>query len=163
MSLHDSFARTAPALAEWTCVHDGYRGSEVSARIGDGDALWDRATADLLRWRVKTRSGFAVRPEQDVVPGARPHVIVRAFGIREPVEVVEVVRETDRVGFAYRTLPGHPLDGEEAFVLSRDEAGIRLTVRSLSRPSSRQPWRALVPVLRLAQRVTRRRYLRALG
>jgi uncharacterized protein (UPF0548 family) len=37
-----------------------------------------------------------------------------------------------------------------------------LTVRSLTRPAHQQPWRALYPILRIAQRVARRRYLRAL-
>jgi hypothetical protein len=31
------------------------------------------------------------------------------------VEVVAVVEESHRVGFAYRTLSGHPVNGEEAF------------------------------------------------
>ena len=75
-----------------------------------------------------------------------------------------VVEDSDRVGFAYRTLPGHPVDGEEAFVVHRDtvDGDITLTVRSLTRAAPQQPWRAIHPLLRIAQRVARRRYLRAL-
>ncbi|WP_434318167.1 DUF1990 family protein [Leifsonia sp. P73] len=90
---------------------------------------------------------------------------MRVLGVTvvEPVEVVAVVEEDDRVGFAYRTLPGHPVDGEEAFVVHRDTGGdIVLTVRSLTRPAPQQPWRILHPLLRVAQVVARRRYLRAL-
>lgn len=91
-------------------------------------------------------------------------VTVRLFvlTIREPVEVVSVVEESDRVGFAYRTMPGHPVSGEEAFIVHRDGGEVRLTVRSLTRPAPQQPWRALYPLLRVAQLVARRRYLRAL-
>jgi uncharacterized protein (UPF0548 family) len=67
-----------------------------------------------------------------------------------------------RVGFSYRTLPGHPVDGEEAFILERSAAGIRLIVRSLTSPAPRGLWRALFPLLLIAQAVAHRRYLRAL-
>ncbi|MDY7558600.1 hypothetical protein RGU41_18730 [Cryobacterium sp. 10C3] len=39
---------------------------------------------------------------------------------------------------------------------------VRLTVRSLTRPAPQQPWRALYPLLLIAQRIARRRYLRSL-
>ena len=82
--------------------------------------------------------------------------------VREPVEVVEVVESATRVGFSYRTLPGHPVSGEEAFIVHRNGDDVVLTIRSLTRPAPEQPWRALFPLLRVAQLVARRRYLRAL-
>ena len=45
---------------------------------------------------------------------------------------------------------------------STTDGDIVLTVRSLTRPALQQPWRALYPLLRIAQVVARRRYLRAL-
>jgi len=36
------------------------------------------------------------------------------------------------------------------------------TVRSLTAPAPQQPWRSLHPLLRVVQRIARRRYLRAL-
>lgn len=138
--------------------------NEVSAVIGDGDELWARASADLLRWKVKTRSGFAVDDAGPVTSGARPIITVRLCGwaIHEPVEVTEVIDEPARVGFTCRTLPGHPVDGVETFLLTRDADGIVLTVRSESGASDGQPWRTLHPVIRIAQRIAHRRYLRAL-
>lgn len=155
---------TEPALAAWPATPDGFARSEVSAVIGTGHEVWTRATWDLLRWRVKTVSGFIVEPAAPVSRGDRPMIMVRVLGLTvvEPVEVVAVIDQPDRVGFAYRTLPGHPLEGEEAFILHRDGDRIRLTVRSLTRPAPQQPWRLLYPLLLIAQRVTRRRYLRAL-
>jgi uncharacterized protein (UPF0548 family) len=40
------------------------------------------------------------------------------------VRVVAVADEPDRCGFAYGTLPGHAVCGEEAFVVARDEAAL---------------------------------------
>jgi uncharacterized protein (UPF0548 family) len=115
---------------------------------------------------VKTRSGFAVTPRGRVEPGDRPIITAHAFGLatREPVEVVDVVDTPDRVGFAYRTLPGHPLRGEEAFIVHRDAGtgAVTLTIRSLTRPAEEPRWRAAYPVLLVAQQVARRRYFRAL-
>jgi uncharacterized protein (UPF0548 family) len=155
---------TRPDLGSWSWSDSRYRRSEASAVIGAGDELWERATEEVLRWGVKTASGFTVHPALPVTPGARVTVIVRVFGIAivEPVEVVTVVDRPDRVGFAYRTLPGHPVDGEEAFIVHRDGLDVHVTVRSLTRPASQQPWKALHPGLRIVQHVARRRYLRAL-
>ncbi len=133
--------------------------------VGQGEAAWQRAAHDVLRWRVKTRSGFAVDRPGPVRAGDRLTITARMLGItvREPVEVVAVVDTDARVGFSYRTLPGHPVAGEEAFIVTRDRDNVTFTVRSLTRPAERQPWRALYPVLRIAQVIARRRYLRALS
>lgn len=132
--------------------------------IGSGEEVWSRASRELLRWQVKIASGFSVSSDAPVVPGVRVMITARWLGIHvvEPVEVIAAVDAPDRVGFAYRTLPGHPLRGEEAFILQRDGADVWLTIRSLTRPASRQPWRALYPLLIIAQRLVQRRYLRSL-
>lgn len=156
---------TDPHLPRWPgTTSRAFRRSEVSARIGSGDAAWARASHEVLRWGVKTRSGFAVDDTRAVTPGARLTITARIAGvtIREPVEVVSVVETDDRVGFSYRTLPGHPVAGEEAFIVHREGAEVLLTVRSLTRAAPQQPWRALFPALRVVQRFARRRYLRAL-
>ena len=138
--------------------------SDVSAVVGRGGAVWDRATREVIRWRVKTASGFAVDAPGAVSPGDSVIVTARLFGVTviEPVEVVAVIEEPDRVGFAYRTLPGHPVSGEEAFIVHRRGDEVYLTVRSLTRAAPQQPWRALYPLLKVAQLVARRRYLRSL-
>lgn len=157
---------TMPEAPVWGASDPSFRRSEVSAVVGNGPDDWERLRADLLHWRVKTRSGFAVDAPGPVRPGQRLRIRARVLGLTivEPVEVVTVVDRPDRAGFSYRTLPGHPVDGEEAFVLQREPAtgAIVLIVRSLTRPAPQQPWRTLHPLLRVAQRVARRRYLRAL-
>ncbi|MGA7204033.1 MAG: DUF1990 family protein [Specibacter sp.] len=155
---------TSPELPAWPPSDGDYRRSEVTAVVGRCDALWERAAGDILRWKVKTASGFSVDSTAPMSAGDRVLVTVRALGMTvvEPVEVVSVVREPDRVGFSYRTLPGHPVSGEEAFVVHRHSGQVILTIRSLTRAAPQQPWRALYPLLRVAQLVVRRRYLRAL-
>jgi uncharacterized protein (UPF0548 family) len=82
--------------------------------------------------------------------------------IREPVQVIAVVDEPDRTGLAYGTLEGHPVSGEEAFLLDRGPDGsVWLSVRSLTQPSI-GIWRATYPLLPMAQHLYRRRYLRSL-
>lgn len=141
-----------------------YRPFEATALVGRGDAVWERAARDVLRWRVKTRSGFRVDDAEPVSPGERLVISARIAGwtVREPVEVATVVATPTRVGFSYRTLPGHPVAGEEAFIVHRDGDDVMLTIRSLTAPAGTQPWRALHPLLRIAQMIARRRYLRAL-
>lgn len=155
---------TDPGLRSWPPSDSRFRRSDVSAPIGRGDAVWERAVHDVLRWRVKTASGFTVDAPGPVSQGDRVAVTARVLGLAivEPVEVVSVVEERDRVGFSYRTLPGHPVDGEEAFVVHRRGDDIHLTIRSLTRAAPQGVWRVLYPVLRIVQRVVRRRYLRAL-
>jgi len=155
---------TSPALQEWPPGDGKYRRSEVSAVLGNGDAVWANAARDVLRWKVKTASGFSVDSDSAVISGQRVIVTAKLFGVSviEPVEVLDVVEEVNRVGFAYRTLEGHPVSGEEAFVVHRDGEQVTLTIRSLTRAAPQQPWRTLFPLLLIAQKVVRRRYLRAL-
>jgi uncharacterized protein (UPF0548 family) len=146
----------------------GFRAFEETVHLGDGLLFWERATEALMAWGVKTRSGFAVVPG----PGATDRVAVGAdywlhagvgpLRLREPVRVVAVVDRPDRRGFAYATLDGHPVSGEEAFVLDRAPGGaVFLTLRSITR-APRGAWRVAFPGALVAQRWYRARYLRAL-
>jgi uncharacterized protein (UPF0548 family) len=124
-------------------------------------------TAALLAWGVKARSGFRVESADGAGSRARlggDYWLIASFGpvtIREPARVVAVVGTPDRCGFAYGTLTGHPVTGEEAFVVHRSpDGGVWLTLRSLTRPSPGR-WCALFPLILVAQRWYRFRYLRA--
>jgi uncharacterized protein (UPF0548 family) len=88
----------------------------------------------------------------------KPPLWPRAF----PVRVVYVLDEPDRRGAAFGTLPGHPLAGEELFVVERrDDDSVWLTVRIFSRPAGGF-WSAVRPALRLVQSLLVRRYLHEL-
>ena len=164
---YDVPGATRPDDAAWTAP-PGWRAHERTARIGSGPQAWAAASAAVLEWGVKTRSGFRVEPAPGdglrVRPGARLRLVAALgpFAVREPVEVVAVVERPDRCGFAYGTLTGHPVSGEEAFVVHRTPDGaVHLTLRSLTAPG-RGPWRWAFPVLLVAQRAYRARYLRSL-
>jgi uncharacterized protein (UPF0548 family) len=157
-------SRTQVSRTVWAPTGSDHRRYERRTVVGRGEADWERASRAVLRWGVKTRSGFTVPDRGAVRTGQRLDVRFRVgpFVVREPVEVVEVVQTADRVGFAYRTRPGHPVDGEEAFVVTREADEVVLTLRSLTRPSTTRRWACAFPVLVVAQVVVRWRYRRAL-
>lgn len=160
---------THPAKEQWSAEVAGLRSWSRTVVIGCGDANWHAAADAVLRWGVKRRSGFTVTgcdgAGERVAAGAEYRITagLGPFVVREPVRVVAVVDTPDRCGFAYGTLTGHPVCGEEAFVVHRSPDGtVALTIRSLTRAAPHGPWRLLFPALLLAQRFFRRRYLRAL-
>ncbi|MFF7292773.1 DUF1990 family protein [Microbacterium sp. NPDC008134] len=103
-------------------------------------------------WEFKRRAGFD-GPTAAPVAGNEGTLAKRVLGIRftEPIRVVWA----DERGFGYETRPGHPIYGEESFVL---DDGV-FTARSISRPST-VVWWLLSPALRLMQRRTHARYTR---
>lgn len=158
---------TTPADEQWQ-PPDGWRAYERTVRLGSGTDLWDAASSAVLSWGIKTRSGFVVdpplEPGSSARPGERYWLVARIgpFRVREPVQIITTVMTGTRAALAYGTLEGHPVSGEEAFIVHRDDVGVvSLTLRSLTR-AGRGVWRGLFPLILIAQRVYRRRYLRAL-
>lgn len=139
----------------------GYHHLERRARLGTGRAVFDRAGAALMSWEMHRAAGLRVSAESDARPGAR--VVSRiAPGLTAPCRVVYVLDEPDRRGFACGTLAGHPVSGEEAFIVSIGEAGdVWFTVRAFTRPGTLLA-RISGPVGRLAQRLAARRYIGAM-
>ena len=156
---------TDPGAAAWEPGESSpYRAVESATHLGRGEAVWEFASREVLRWGVKTRSGFRISDAHEVIPGERLQITaaIGPLSIREPVEVRSVIREPDRVGFSYVALPGHPVRGEEAFIVHREGEDVFLSIRSLAAPASRGVWRFAYPVLRVAQMIVRRRYQSAL-
>ncbi len=118
-----------------------------------------------MLWEVQERSGIRVAASSHAVMSGA--VVVMRLGIgraslRVPCRVVHTVDEPDRIGFAYGTLPGHPENGEEQFVVERAaDGGVRLTVSAFSRPATTLA-RLGGPVTPWVQRRITQRYLRAL-
>jgi uncharacterized protein (UPF0548 family) len=142
----------------------GYRHLRVSRTVGVGRDVFARGAAALLDWQVQRRSGARVLAAGGVTEGAE--ALLR-FGpgrlsVSAPVRVVYVVDEPRRHGFAYGTLPGHPVSGEEAFLLElRADDSVVLSVTAFSRPA-RWPVRVAGPLAGLGQRLMAERYLRSL-
>lgn len=139
---------------------DGYHHVRVSRSLGIVEL--DDVAHILMAWKVQERSGVRrVAGADRVALGA--DVSFRFLFQTIPCRVVEVVDETDRRGFAYGTLPGHPETGEERFIAERDPATgeVTATITAFSRPGT---WRtkAAGPVGRLLQRAMTKRYLAAM-
>ena len=128
-------------------------------------ADFDRAGERLMAWQAHEGAGLRVAASSEQAePGA---VVLMRLGLgpvalRIPCRVVYVIHEPDRTGFAYGTLPGHPVAGEELFVVARDGAGrVTFSVDAFSRPATTL-MRVGGPVARLAQDRVMDRYAGAL-
>ncbi|MGP4112559.1 DUF1990 family protein [Streptomyces sp. 4N509B] len=148
----------------------GFHLVRVRTRLGSGPEVLRRAGRDVLGWRMHRAMGVSIEadgPEAEPGVGVVVGLGVGSLRLRAPCRVVWVVREADRAGFAYGTLPGHPACGEEAFLVERnaEDDSVWLTVTAFSRGAA---WyvRAGGPVTRLAQRAYAHRcgqVLRRLG
>ena len=126
---------------------------------------FDGAARDLFEWQVHSRAGLQVQASD--IPLRKDTVVLMRWGwgalsLKIPCRVVDVIDETQRRGFSYGTLPGHPEAGEEQFLLERlDDGRILFTITAYSRPASTLA-KLGGPVSRAAQRFMTQRYLRAL-
>ena len=164
---------TQPLSPRWINRPSGYRDFESAFFLGHGRDTFDRCAEELLHWEVKIRSGFDIEglgncaTDSDtprVQAGQEPTIFVRLgpFRLPEPARVIEVVESRARRGFTYATKPGHPITGEESFILIHTpENRVFLVLRSVSRAGT-GIWRLGEPFVRLAQIIYRRRYSRAL-
>lgn len=147
----------------------GYDHLQRTREVGRGEADFRRAGAELMDWRLQRAAGFEVDASTPtIVPGTRvrltlgPRSLPRRLRPSFGCEVVYVVDEPHRIGFAYGTLPGHPESGEERFCVElRPDGTVELSVTAFSRPDTW--WSRLgSPVARLAQRRITETYLGAL-
>ncbi|GAB3100290.1 DUF1990 family protein [Isoptericola nanjingensis] len=121
-----------------------------SATDDTGALVWDaNDTGTSAAFRLASSEVAAVRA-----------AVERAGGGRDDV-VTLVSHHLGRRRLGYDVV-GATAPGEEAFIVHREDDGtVILTLRSLTRPG-RGLWRVLFPAILVAQRLYRRRYLRAL-
>jgi uncharacterized protein (UPF0548 family) len=132
----------------------GYHHLHHRSEIGVG--VFDAAAEAVLTFAMHRHLGVRVTTAADrAAPGVR--ITVGLGPVSAPCEVVWTVREPDRAGFGYGTLPGHPERGEEAFVVERDADGrVWFTVTAFARPA-RWYTRLAQPGVPLFQRLYARR------
>jgi uncharacterized protein (UPF0548 family) len=142
----------------------GFRHDRHELRLGDAVGF-ERAKEGLSRWQAQVGMGAKVFPDIKIADGETV-LVVLGFGplqVIAPCRIVYVIDETDRFGFAYGTLPGHPECGEESFVVERDRAGSTVfRITAFSRPAGIVT-RLGAPVTRRVQRHFTNRYLEALA
>jgi uncharacterized protein (UPF0548 family) len=126
-------------------------------------SVFDAAAAYVLGFGMQRGAGFTVS-STSARAGEGVELTVRAwFGpvrMVAPTRVVYVVDESDRQGFAYGTLPGHPERGEELFLVERAGGQTWAEIRAFSWPG-RWYVRLGGPVVRRIQRRATRRYIDA--
>jgi uncharacterized protein (UPF0548 family) len=142
-----------------------FRVDRYAAELGRGPETFQRAVAGLQDWKAHCLLGLHIFPAQAKIESGA--TVVVTFGtplvaLAAPCRIVAVVNEVNRWGFAYGTLPGHPEQGEEAFVVSISPAEeVTFNVTAFSRPGDPLV-RLSGPIGRSAQRYGTKSYLRAL-
>ncbi len=126
-------------VVAWVRREQPWSAHRWSHRIGNGRERFQMASQALLSWEMHRRAGAWVEPG---TPPAEPGLRILSrlgFGrlrVPEPCLVIDVVREADRTELSYLALPGHTFDGEEAFAVVMDAAGVvRFEVAVRSRPA----------------------------
>jgi uncharacterized protein (UPF0548 family) len=140
----------------------GYRFLRRTSVIGSGRERFEAASAAGMRFGMLRGAGLRV---EATTPTA--HVGTDVLGhlgpVVAPCRVVYVVDEPDRRGFAYGTLPGHAVRGEELFLVRYDSSTDQVIaeVAAFSRPATW--WSRLgAPATSLMQKLIAARYLKAL-
>jgi len=117
---------------------DGYHHVRMATELGDGDDVWARARAGIDEWCAHAAAGLEVLPHAAPIREGTTVAVVGRVGpvcMLASARIVRVVDEPDRYGFAYGTLPAHPEEGEEHFLVVRDPDGtVRYQVVAFSRP-----------------------------
>ncbi len=139
----------------------GYAVVRRSLRIGSGRPRFEEAAGKVMRYGMLRGAGLRVDATTEVAR-VGTDVLGRLGPFVAPCRVVYVVDEPDRRGFAYGSLPGHAVCGEEMFGVRYDPAdgAVYAEVAAFSRPATW--WSRLGrPILSLAQGVVTGRYLSA--
>lgn len=161
----------SPRLARAALLHPRHAPAaahelDVSRVLGSGQETFVTARERLATWA--THRGTLVAVEADGRADALGTTVLLGMGLG-PVRawfgcrVVEVVDTPRCAGYAYATLPGHPVRGVERFTVSLAADGTATArVQAWSRPA----WRLLAlagPLGRGGQQLMARRYLAALA
>jgi len=142
----------------------GYRHDKYEAKLGAGRKTFLRATTGLQTWRSHKVPGVDVFPHGSSIEAGTTVLVTLGtpwLALAAPCRIVGVLDEPDRWGFAYGTLPGHPEQGEESFVVSIDDDEVRFRITVFSRPGERLT-RLAGPIGRAAQRAGTSGYVKAL-
>lgn len=142
----------------------GYHHDHYQVSLGTGRAVYEKAVEGLQAWQAHKMPGISVYPTDATVEEGGTVIVTigKVVGIAAPCRIVRLLDEPDRWGFAYGTLPGHPEEGEESFVIRLVRDGsVTFDIVAFSRPSDRVV-RFLGPVGRAIQKRATEGYLETL-
>jgi len=166
---NERFEAAAETLMSWGVQRgSGMRVENIelapSSEIEYNGLIYDEGGNPIAPREVDEGYTYLEDGTPQVAPGVSADLVVTVAGFRftAPVRVVSVTTDVNRVGFAYGTLHGHPVQGEESFIVERHPNGsVWAVIRSFSKPGS---WYFSLgaPLLRWQQRRFIKRYLQAL-
>lgn len=139
----------------------GYQYLMAQRVVGNGSALFEECGETILNWGIQSGSGFLLKNSNKVRAGDRNILGLRwgLFKTSAPCQVVYVLDEPDRKGFAYGTITGHPERGEESFIVSMNSDGlVTFQITAFSQPNR---WFARLggPTIRFLQQHVTWKYL----
>lgn len=143
---------------------EGFRHDRYQADLGSGPQTFERAVEGLKSWKAHRLPGVKVFPAAQRIEIGGTVVVTLGtpvVALAAPCRIVGVIDEPTKWGFAYGTLPGHPEQGEEAFVVSTSDESVRFDIMAFSRPGD-SVVRLSGPIGRGVQRAGTKAYLRAL-
>lgn len=133
-----------PAVgATATSPPPGYVVDHTRIRLGEGEAVFEKAKAALQRWE-QFRLGWVEPCAMDapIRKGEIVAILGRGMGMwwLNACRIIYVVDESGpdtRFGFAYGTLPGHIQRGEERFLIEWDQrdGSVWFDILAFSRPN----------------------------
>ncbi len=118
----------------------GYHHLRRSDELGQGHGVFELGTEALRRWQAHAGARVRIFPAHaPLEPGTDVLVSFRlgAVHVIAACRIVYVVDERARFGFAYGTLPPHPEQGEEAFVVEKAGDAVRFRITAFSRHRQR--------------------------
>jgi len=141
----------------------GYDHLRAQRIVGQGKVLFEECGENILNWGIQKGAGFRLEKSGRVATGAQNRLGLHwgPFQTWAVCQVVYVIDEPKRKGFAYGTLPGHPERGEESFIVSiNDEGLVSFDIVAFSKPAR---WFAKLgsPLLRFLQQHVTWKYLDA--
>jgi len=142
----------------------GYRHDQYEAKLGTGQQTFLRAKTGLQTWSSHKVPGIGVFPLGSPIEHGATVVVTLGtpwLALAAPCRIVGILDEPDRWGFAYGTLPGHPEQGEESFVVSIEGEEVKFRITAFSRPGERLT-RLAGPIGRAVQRAATNGYVKAL-
>jgi uncharacterized protein (UPF0548 family) len=137
----------------------GYVVDHHRLRLGAGPQVFDRAREALRGWAMFQIGWVEVRPRRSLIEeGTGVALLARGLGFWSLfacriVRVIEECGPVESIGFAYGTLSGHVLAGEERFLVrwDRRRGDVWFDLRAVSRPA-RLAGRLGYPLIRRVQR-----------
>lgn len=144
---------------------EGFNHDRYEAVLGVGPEVFQRAVTGLKTWQAHRLPGLRILPDHQEIRAGETVIVTLGtplLALAAPCRIINVIDGQVRWGFAYGTLPGHPEQGEEAFIVSISaDQTVRFEIEAFSR-SDDPLVRLSGPIGRGIQRGGTGSYLRAL-